>query len=200
MVLVAGLDRLKGTRVGPWLTDAEWQDHTREVRARFEARSDTSVAFQDFCREYAEGRVTTAAMRRARAPKGRDTAPLFTETIRAPGGATIYVDLKEGNRGTTSCANTARPLARSRLWSSSCEDIRERYPRARRSSNSTQQLLRPPQSKTSMAPSWTGADSTCAPTSRDDEGGLITSLLLHRRSVVRRPVVVRERELHIAVL
>ena len=25
MVLVAGLDRLKGTRVGPWLTDAEWQ-------------------------------------------------------------------------------------------------------------------------------------------------------------------------------
>ena len=58
MVLVAGLDRLKGTRVGPWLTDAEWQDHT-------------------------------------------------------------------------------------------------------------QPLLRPPQSKTSMAPSWTGADSTCAPTSRD---------------------------------
>jgi len=38
-------------------------------------------------------------MRRARAPKGRDTAPLFTETIRAPGGATIYVDLKEGNHG-----------------------------------------------------------------------------------------------------
>ena len=99
MVLVAGLDRLKGTRVGPWLTDAEWQDHTREVRERFEARSDTSVAFQDFCREYAEGRVTTAAMRRARAPKGRDTAPLFTETIRAPGGATIYVDLKEGKHG-----------------------------------------------------------------------------------------------------
>ncbi len=99
MVLVAGLDRLEGTKVGPWLTDAEWQDHTREVRARFEARSDTSVAFQDFCREYAEGRVTTAAMRRARAPKGRDTAPLFTETIRAPGGATIYVDLKEGNHG-----------------------------------------------------------------------------------------------------
>ena len=51
------------------------------------------------CREYAEGRVTTAAMRRARAPKGRDTAPLFTETIRAPGGATIYVDLKEGKHG-----------------------------------------------------------------------------------------------------
>ena len=99
MVLVAGLDRLEGTKVGPWLSDAEWQDHTREVRERFEARSDTSVAFQDFCREYAEGRVTTAAMRRARAPKGRDTAPLFTETIRAPGGATIYVDLKEGNHG-----------------------------------------------------------------------------------------------------
>ena len=54
MVLVAGLDRLEGTKVGPWLSDAEWQDHTREVRARFEARSDTSVAFQDFCREYAE--------------------------------------------------------------------------------------------------------------------------------------------------
>ena len=34
MVLVAGLDRLEGTKVGPWLTDAEWQDHTREVRAR----------------------------------------------------------------------------------------------------------------------------------------------------------------------
>ena len=78
MVLVAGLDRLEGTRVGPWLSDAEWQDHTREVRERFEARSDTSVAFQDFCRAYAEGRVTTAAMRRARAPKSRDTAPLFT--------------------------------------------------------------------------------------------------------------------------
>ena len=31
MVLVAGLDRLKGTRVGPWLTDAEWQDHTSSV-------------------------------------------------------------------------------------------------------------------------------------------------------------------------
>ena len=45
MVLVAGLDRLEGTRVGPWLSDAEWQDHTREVRERFEARSDTSVAF-----------------------------------------------------------------------------------------------------------------------------------------------------------
>ena len=45
MVLVAGLDRLEGTKVGPWLTDAEWQDHTREVRERFEARSDTSVAF-----------------------------------------------------------------------------------------------------------------------------------------------------------
>ena len=99
MVLVAGLDRLKGTRVGPWLTDAEWQDHTREVRERFEARSDTSVAFQDFCREYAEGRETTAAMRRARAPKGRDAAPLFTETIRANGGSTsIYVDLKEDSR------------------------------------------------------------------------------------------------------
>ena len=83
MVLVAGLDRLEGTKVGPWLTDAEWQDHTRELRERFEARSDTSVAFQDFCREYAEGRKTTAAMRRARAPKGRDAAPLFTETIRA---------------------------------------------------------------------------------------------------------------------
>ena len=81
MVLVAGLDRLEGTKVGPWLSDAEWQDHTREVRERFEARSDTSVAFQDFCREYAEGRVTTAAMRRARAPKGRDTAPLFTEIV-----------------------------------------------------------------------------------------------------------------------
>ena len=26
MVLVAGLDRLEGTKVGPWLTDAEWQD------------------------------------------------------------------------------------------------------------------------------------------------------------------------------
>ena len=65
MVLVAGLDRLEGTKVGPWLTDAEWQDHTRELRERFEARSDTSVAFQDFCREYAEGRKTTAAMRRA---------------------------------------------------------------------------------------------------------------------------------------
>ena len=77
MVLVAGLDRLEGTKVGPWLSDAEWQDHTREVRERFEARSDTSVAFQDFCREYAEGRRTTAAMRRARAPKGRDTAPLL---------------------------------------------------------------------------------------------------------------------------
>ena len=87
MVLVAGLDRLKGTRVGPWLTDAEWQDHTREVRERYEARSDTSVAFQDFCRAYAEGRLTTAAMRRARAPKGRDAAPLFTETIRANGGS-----------------------------------------------------------------------------------------------------------------
>ena len=37
MVLVAGLDRLKGTRVGPWLTDAEWQDHTRELRERFDA-------------------------------------------------------------------------------------------------------------------------------------------------------------------
>ena len=70
MVLVAGLDRLEGTKVGPWLTDAEWQDHTREVRARFEARSDTSVVFQDFCREYAEGRATTAAMRRAREPTG----------------------------------------------------------------------------------------------------------------------------------
>ena len=41
MVLVAGLDRLEGTKVGPWLTDAEWQDHTRELRERFEARSDT---------------------------------------------------------------------------------------------------------------------------------------------------------------
>ena len=30
MVLVAGLDRLEGTKVGPWLTDAEWQDHTVE--------------------------------------------------------------------------------------------------------------------------------------------------------------------------
>ena len=99
MVLVAGLDRLEGTKVGPWLTDAEWQDHTRELRERFEARSDTSVAFQDFCREYAEGRKTTAAMRRARAPKGRDAAPLFTETIRANGGSTsIYVDLKEDSR------------------------------------------------------------------------------------------------------
>ena len=39
---------------------------TQELRERFEARSDTSVAFQDFCREYAEGRVTTAVMRRAR--------------------------------------------------------------------------------------------------------------------------------------
>ena len=69
------------------------------MRARFEARSDTSVAFQDFCREYAEGRETTAAMRRARAPKGRDAAPLFTETIRANGGSTsIYVDLKEDSR------------------------------------------------------------------------------------------------------
>ena len=58
MVLVAGLDRLEGTKVGPWLTDAEWQDHT----------------------------------------------------------------------------------------------------------------MRPQQSKTSMAPSWTGADSTCAPTSRDEGG------------------------------
>ena len=82
MVLVAGLDRLEGTKVGPWLTDAEWQDHTRELRERFEARSDTSVAFQDFCREYAEGRVTTAAMRRARAPKGRDTAPLWDYLLR----------------------------------------------------------------------------------------------------------------------
>ena len=36
MVLVAGLDRLEGTKVGPWLTDAEWQDHTRELRERFE--------------------------------------------------------------------------------------------------------------------------------------------------------------------
>ena len=161
MVLVAGLDRLEGTKVGPWLTDAEWQDHTREVRARFEARSDTSVAFQDFCREYAEGRVTTAAMRRARAPKGRDTAPLFTETIRAQGGTTIYVDLKEDK-------SIARPSARSRLWSSSCEDIMERYPRARRSSNTTAPRPRPPPFKTSMAPSWTGADSTCAPTSRDE--------------------------------
>ena len=71
MVLVAGLDRLEGTKVGPWLTDAEWQDHTRELRERFEARSDTSV------------------------------------------------------------------------------------------------VVRPPPFKTSMAPSWTGADSTCAPTSRD---------------------------------
>ena len=35
MVLVAGLDRLEGTKVGPWLTDEEWQDHTREVRERF---------------------------------------------------------------------------------------------------------------------------------------------------------------------
>jgi len=94
MVLVAGLDRLEGTKVGPWLTDAEWQDHTREVRERFEARSDTSVAFQDFCREYAEGRATTAAMRRARVPKGRDAAPLFSEIIRA-GSTSIYVDLKE---------------------------------------------------------------------------------------------------------
>ena len=30
MVLVAGLDRLEGTKVGPWLSDAEWQDHTRD--------------------------------------------------------------------------------------------------------------------------------------------------------------------------
>ena len=89
MVLVAGLDRLEGTKVGPWLTDAEWQDHTRELRERFEARSDTSVAFQDFCRAYAEGRETTAAMRRARAPKSRDAAPLFTDYSAAAATAAI---------------------------------------------------------------------------------------------------------------
>ena len=32
MVLVAGLDRLEGTKVGPWLTDAEWQDQARVAR------------------------------------------------------------------------------------------------------------------------------------------------------------------------
>ena len=91
MVLVAGLDRLEGTKVGPWLTDAEWQDHTREVRERFEGRRDTSVVFQDFCRAYAEGRSTTAAMRRARAPNSRDAVPLFTETIRASGARALLV-------------------------------------------------------------------------------------------------------------
>ena len=34
MVLVAGLDRLEGTKVGPWLTDAEWQDHKGQKSAR----------------------------------------------------------------------------------------------------------------------------------------------------------------------
>ena len=70
MVLVAGLDRLEGTKVGPWLTDAEWQDHTREVRARFEARSDTSVAFQDFAASTpraASRRRRCAALERQRA-------------------------------------------------------------------------------------------------------------------------------------
>ena len=101
MVLVAGLDRLEGTKVGPWLTDAEWQDHTRELRERFEARSDTSVAFQDFCREYAEGRVTTAAMRRARAPKGRDTAPLFLREHFSSVGDVASVELiMRGYNGT----------------------------------------------------------------------------------------------------
>ena len=37
MVLVPGLDRLEGTKVGPWLTDAEWQDHTRELNFSVDA-------------------------------------------------------------------------------------------------------------------------------------------------------------------
>ena len=34
MVLVAGLDRLEGTKVGPWLTDAEWQCDGIELDGR----------------------------------------------------------------------------------------------------------------------------------------------------------------------
>ncbi len=54
MVLVAGLYRLEGTKVGPWLTDAEWQDHTRELRARFEARSDRDYLLREHCSSVGE--------------------------------------------------------------------------------------------------------------------------------------------------
>ena len=43
MVLVAGLDRLKGTRVGPWLTDAEWQDHTTSATAAIQDLNGTEL-------------------------------------------------------------------------------------------------------------------------------------------------------------
>ena len=73
MVIVAGLDRLEGTCVGPSMTDAQWQSHTKELRERYEEarRTNEHVLINEFCREYAEGRVTTAAMRSVAVPPGR---------------------------------------------------------------------------------------------------------------------------------
>ena len=51
--------------MGPSMTDAQWQSHTKELRERYEEarRTNEHVLINEFCREYAEGRVTTAAMR-----------------------------------------------------------------------------------------------------------------------------------------
>ena len=152
MVLVAGLDRLKGTRVGPWLTDAEWQDHTREVRERYEARSDTSVAFQDFCRAYAEGRLTTAAMRRARAPKGRDAAPSALHgDNKGQRWKHIHIRRPEGGQplGRKVCEDQGAHAGRAALHYRS----RRRHRRAPTGPNSIPPRRRPPPFKTSMAPS-----------------------------------------------
>jgi len=54
MVLVAGLDRLKGTRVGPWLTDAEWQDHTGSAWTRVRSTPGPDYLLREHCSSVGE--------------------------------------------------------------------------------------------------------------------------------------------------
>mmetsp|Transcript_23471 Transcript_23471/g.70361 ORF Transcript_23471/g.70361 Transcript_23471/m.70361 type:complete len:90 (-) Transcript_23471:51-320(-) len=68
MVVVRGLDRIDGTHVDSTMDDTLWAEHTAEIRARFEASfvdGAPPVAFNEFCEDYATGRLTTAAQRKA---------------------------------------------------------------------------------------------------------------------------------------
>ena len=86
MVLVAGLDRLEGTKVGPWLTDAEWQESCdgitldgRELRVRV-----------DKGKKYARPREARAALGPA-AGKTVDPTKVFITNLTVDAGQGDYL-------------------------------------------------------------------------------------------------------------
>jgi len=84
-MIVPGLDRLDGTSVNAGMDDQVWHEHTLEILEAFHdhldqvakaaASGEEALTMLEFCRDYAEGKKFTKAMRKLQSAVTFDFKP-----------------------------------------------------------------------------------------------------------------------------